>query len=298
MFQRKQKLALSVLGLFLVISGLFLCGNRILQNYQRTKSFNSLRISIEKLTDDYPGIDCVFLIKDLKFRNAVLADNKKNKFPAASLLKLPILASALNAINEKQIALDDSVIINKKDIVGGSGKLKKCQLPYKLTFNELLELMISASDNTATNKTIQILGFDYINDQFIKIGLKDTYLTRLMMDFSQRKNGIDNYTSSRDIALILEKIYDQRLASRSLSKLAIAFLKKQKVNDRLPRYLPKNTVIAHKTGLEKGVVHDAGIVFAPQGSYIICVLTKNSKEYQKSKKLIAQISLLAYNLYQ
>jgi len=45
MFQRKQKLALSVLGLFLVISGLFLCGNRILQNYQRTKSFNSLRIS-------------------------------------------------------------------------------------------------------------------------------------------------------------------------------------------------------------------------------------------------------------
>jgi len=242
-------------------------------------------------------IEYAFVIKKLGFLEPELLHKAQKQFPAASLIKLPVLAAAFYAVREKKISLEEVVTIRKKDITGGSGKLKSLSLPKKFTFAQLLELMISSSDNTAANKVIEILGFEYINSIFERLGLTDTIMVRKMMDFSQRKNGIENYTSAADISYLLEKIYRRGLANRKLSKLALIFLRKQKVNDRLPRYLPAEVGVAHKTGLERGVVHDAGIIFTSNGDYLICVLVKGGKNYAKAKKFIAQLSLLAYNLY-
>jgi len=242
-------------------------------------------------------IEYAFVIKKLGPLSPKLLHNAQKQFPAASLMKLPILAAAFYAISEKRISLEELVTIRKNDITGGSGKLKSLSLPKKFTFAQLLELMISSSDNTATNKVIEILDFKYINSIFKRLGLNDTVLARKMMDFSQRKNGIENYTSAADISYLLEKIYKGGVVNSKLSNLALTFLKKQMVNDRLPRYLPPEVAVAHKTGLERGVVHDAGIIFAPNGDYIICVLVRGTKSYAPAKKFIAQLSLLAYNLY-
>ena len=242
-------------------------------------------------------IEYAFVIKKLGLLDSKLLHKAQNKFPAASLIKLPILAAAFYAVREKKISLEELVTIKKKDVTGGSGKLKALSLPKKFTFVQLLELMISSSDNTATNKVIEILDFEYINSTFKRLGLTDTALRRKMMDFSQRKKGVENYTSAADISYLLEKIYKEKLVNQRLSKLALIFLKKQKVNDRLPRYLPAEVVVAHKTGLERGVVHDAGIIFTSNGDYLICVLVKGGKSYARAKKFIAQLSLLAYNLY-
>ena len=242
-------------------------------------------------------IEYAFVIKKLGFLDPTLLHKANQQFPAASLVKLPILAAAFYAVREKKISLEELVTIEKKDIAGGSGRLKSLSLPKKFTFAQLLELMISSSDNSATNKVIEILDFEYINSIFKRLGLTNTTLVRKMMDFSQRKNGIDNYTSAADISYLLEKIYKKKLVNQKLSKLALSFLTKQKVNDRLPRYLPTKVVVAHKTGLERGVVHDAGIVFTSNGDYLICVLVKGGKNYAQAKKFIAQLSLLAYNLY-
>jgi len=205
---------------------------------------------------------------------------------------------ALQALKESKVSSQKYVTVKKEDIVGGSGIIKKMKTPLRVRFEKLCELSISYSDNTATNKIIDILGFDYINRNFKKIGLKNTSLKRKMMDFRKRSRGIENYTTTLDIAYLLEKIYRGRISDKDASKVLLSFLKRQKVRDRLPRYLPKGVVVAHKTGLEKGVVHDAGIVFTPQGDYIICVLTKKVKNYQKTKKMIAEVSLLVYTFYQ
>jgi len=238
-----------------------------------------------------------FIIKKLNFFRRELVNKPQEQFAAASLIKLPILAAAFYAVSEKKVSLEEIITIEKEDVTGGSGKLKALSLPRKFTFAQILELMISSSDNTATNKVIEILDFKYINSIFKKLGLTDSALVRKMMDFSQRKKGVENYTSPADIAKILEKIYGGELVNQRLSNLAISFLKKQKVNDRLPRYLPEGVIVAHKTGLERGVVHDAGIVFTPKGDYLICVLVKGTRSYSKAKKFIAQFSLLAYNLF-
>ncbi|MFH1771860.1 MAG: serine hydrolase [Candidatus Omnitrophota bacterium] len=238
-----------------------------------------------------------FSVLDLRNPQVQISFNSCRKFPAASLIKVPILAAALNAVDEKKVTFSQKIIIDKNDLTGGSGVLKNLKQPQEFSFKELLELMITKSDNTATNKVISILGYKYLNDTFRKIGLKDTVIVRKMMDFKRRKYGIENYTSASDMASVFRKIYNQRLINKEFSQIALSFLKKQKVNDRLPLYLPKNVNIAHKTGLEKEVVHDAGIIFTRNGDYFICVLTHGVKDYSQAKKFIAKIALLIYNFY-
>ncbi len=167
--------------------------------------------------------------------------------------------------------------------------------PVVLTFKEIIEIMIANSDNTATNKIINILGYQYLNNGFREIGLKRTVIKRKMMDFSRRKRGVENYTSASDIVFLLEEIYKGKLIDKDSSQMILSFLSKQKINDRIPRYLPKNIKVAHKTGLERGVVHDAGIIFSSKGDYVVCVFTKRVKDYSKAKKFIVRLSLATYN---
>ncbi len=239
-----------------------------------------------------------FLMKDLSFPWKELSFKPEEEFPAASLVKLPLMAVAFKAVAEGKITLEDLVIIERKDITGGSGIIKSKKIPLKLTFLKLCELSITRSDNTATNKIIDILGFDFINTSFRELGLRHTSLKRKMMDFYKRSKGIENYTSASDIAFLLEKIYRKRIINEEASETMLCFLRKQTIADRIPKYLPKEVIVAHKTGLEKGIIHDAGIVFSPRGNYVICVLTKGMKDYGKAKKIIAEMSNLTYNLYQ
>lgn len=267
---------------------------------QYVHAYTSVGDLVEKVSleaKDFSG-DFSFVIKDLDNPHLKFLYNEDERFAAASLIKVPMLAVAFKAIQERKFSLSTILIVEKKDVTGGAGVIKTMSLPVRISVRELLEKMIAQSDNTATNKIIELLGFEYINEGFKELGLKNTVLKRKMMDFSKRKEGVENYTTAYDIVLIMEKISRQELISKSFSKLAVVFLKRQKVNDRIPRYLPEGIVIAHKTGLERGVVHDAGIVFTSKGSYIICILTKKVKNYSEAKKFIAKLSLLTYNLYQ
>ena len=119
-----------------------------------------------------------------------------------------------------------------------------------------------------------------------------------MIDFESRKEGRENYTSAQDIASMLDKIYAGKLINRDYSEKALCFLARQKICDRLPKRLPAGTIVAHKTGLERNVCHDAGIVFSPYGDYLICVLTRHhSKTARLAKAFIAKVSLEVYNFY-
>lgn len=264
---------------------------------EKTEAFHNLEGKIKEEILQWEG-DASFLLRDIVHPGFKIAFDENKNFPAASLIKLPLTAVACAAIAEGRFSLAQPVVIRKKDVVGGSGVVKGMKLPLELTFGKVLELVIAHSDNTATNKLIELLGVDYVNEGFAKLGLPQTLLVRKMMDFSRRGEGIDNYTTAADICFLLERICKGELINKEYSALILSFLQAQKVNDRLPRYLPPGIEVAHKTGLEKGVVHDAGIIFSPKGNYIICVLTREVKSYAKAKKFIAKLSLLTYNFYQ
>jgi beta-lactamase class A len=67
----------------------------------------------------------------------------------------------------------------------------------------------------------------------------------------------------------------------------------QKVRDRLPALLPPGAGVANKTGNLPEVTHDVGIVYAPQPTYIIAVLSDRGGESEP----IAVLSRAIYDYF-
>ncbi len=289
----RRKLSLFLILVFASFSLLiFPLHRKFLFYWRLKKALKKEILEIENSSKEFS-----FFFKDLHFPYIRLSYRANCEYPAASLIKLPIVVVAFQAEKEGRLALDDKVVVKNKDVAVGSGIIKKGKLPAYFTLRELCKLSLAYSDNTATNKIIDLLGFKYINENFKRLGIKKTILTRKIADYISRRRGKENFTTAYDIALLLEKIYKGKVVNRLSSYQILFFLKKQIVNDRIPYYLPKYIEIAHKTGLEKGVVHDAGIVFTPYGNYILCILTKGFNNYREAKKFIAKLSLLTYKYY-
>ncbi|MGZ7064767.1 MAG: serine hydrolase [Candidatus Aminicenantales bacterium] len=254
-----------------------------------------LEKDILRMLRDFQG-ELGFVIKDLRSGHAIVHDADK-RFPSASMVKVPIMAACYKAVEEGRISLADVLILKRTDKVRGSGTLRAAPAGTAVTVGKLIELMITGSDNTAANMLIDLLGFEYLRSAFKDFGLDQTNLSRKMMDFRSRANGIENYTTPREMAEILEKIYRRTCVSPRASEKCLVCLKGQKVNDRIPRYLPRNVLVAHKTGLENKVCHDAGIVFTDKGDVLICVLTEGDTGATIAKRMIARISSLVYKIY-
>lgn len=238
-----------------------------------------------------------YVIKDLT-SGRVAFSHAEEGFPSASLIKFPILCAAFQAAHEGKISLSTPVTLQRADKRGGSGVLKTVSAGAVYTNRELLELMIVHSDNTAAELLIRQLGYDYLRQTFTKLGLKDTEIHPEGFRLTSRPVEEDNITSPRDMAFLLEKMYQRELVSKEASDEMLDILKHQKLRDRLPRFLPNGWEIAHKTGLLRKACHDVGIVFSPKGDYMICVLTAHDKTYKNAKGFIASVARITYDYYQ
>ena len=119
-----------------------------------------------------------------------------------------------------------------------------------------------------------------------------------MMDFKERRMGEENYTTAQDMAYLLEELYYKKFLNKDVSEKCLGLLGQQKINDRIPKKLPRGTFVVHKTGLERHVCHDVGIVFTNKGNFLICVLAKHEDRFAgATKKFISEVTLLVYNYY-
>jgi beta-lactamase class A len=254
-----------------------------------------LEKDILRMLRDFQG-QLGFVIKDLRSGRSIVHSEDK-RFPSASMVKVPIMAACYKAAEEGRISLADVVTLKRTDKVQGSGTLRGAATGTPVTVEKLLELMITDSDNTAANMLIDLLGYEYLGMSFRGFGLETTNLSRKMMDFQSRARGVENYTTPREMAVILEKFYRRTCVSPQVSEQCLALLKEQKVNNRIPRYLPRKVVVAHKTGLENKVCHDAGIVYTGKGDVLISVLTEGETGAVIAERMIGRISKLVYKLY-
>jgi hypothetical protein len=151
-----------------------------------------------------------------------------------------------------------------------------------MPLEDLYTLMIILSDNTATNLLIKRLGMESINKTMQSLGLRQTKINRLLFDAEQSAKGIENTISTGEIALLLDKMYRGELISPKASEEMLTILKKQRLNGKIPFFVPKNIEIAHKTGEDSGITHDVAVVYAPR-PFIVCFCGNevNVPEYER-----------------
>ena len=226
-----------------------------------------------------------------------LGHQAQRPFPAASVIKVPMMTACFQAAQEGKLDLNSNVMIRPSDKVSGSGVLKTLPGKTQVSVSVLIDWMVTQSDNTATNVLLSQLGMDYFNQHFRQLGLTGTQLSRPMMDFSLRKRGVENYTTAEDMARVLGMIYRQEAVSPKASRAGLELLKRQHLRDRIPALLPQGIPVAHKSGLERAVCHDAGIIFTRRGDLLICVLTQRKVgkgTSRPAKRFIARLARDAY----
>ena len=157
---RFKKISLIYLLLILVFVSAYFLYDAHIQEYR----WGKLHSAIEEELKDF-RIEASVIIKDLKKERMINIDPDE-LIPSASLVKIPIMLACFDAARNGGINLTDQIVLEKRHKVDGSGNLKKLQAGEIFSVQTLIELMITESDNTATNMLIELLGFDYLNTKF------------------------------------------------------------------------------------------------------------------------------------
>jgi beta-lactamase class A len=231
---------------------------------------------------------------------------------SASLIKLPLLLAALSGVSQGKLDLNERMVLQAGDRVGGSGILKTVQPGLNPTLRDLLTLMIVVSDNTATNMVIERVGQETVNTFCRQHGLSGTELVgKLQLPESKQneaqRRGARNHTCAADMLGLLLGLARGDLLPPLETELALSILKQQGHSEALARYLPTDpeldapyVEIASKSGCLHGLWHDAGIVFRDGiPLYALVVMTHGSADRrfhpdQEGVLLIAEVSRRIY----
>lgn len=248
---------------------------------------DSLKNAVEMPIADEDGTYGV-VIKNLKNQESYSVD-EHYVFEAASLYKLWVMATVFQQLQTGKLNIDDeliqevSVLNDKFNIATDTAELTEGTITA--TVKDSLEKMITVSDNYSALLLSE------------KVGLSN--VSKFLNDFGFDKSNLGEppQTTASDIALFFEKLYKGELANKEYTDEMINLLKRQALNEKLPKYLPKNLAIAHKTGELDSFSHDAGIIFAKKDDYIIVVLT-DTDDTDKATENIARISKAVYDFFQ
>jgi len=252
----------------------------------------ALQNQLLKLTKEYPMVAPAIYVWDYETQNYV--DINANKvFPVASIIKIPILIDLFKSIENGEVALDDTITLTEYYRAEGSGNLQYMAENTPFTIDKLAEVMITESDNSATNMLMsKIGGMNTVNQSIRDWGLKNTEMQTWLPDM-----GGTNHSTAKEMAQMFYNIdlNEQFLTDASRNK--IYNYMSHVHNDRLIQAgLGEGSVFYHKTGDIGTVLGDAGIVVTPSGKrYIVVIFAKRPKNAPQGKEFVVKASEIIYN---
>lgn len=215
-------------------------------------------------------------------------------FGAASVIKLPLFMHVLSECAAGRMSMDEKLTITDSDKVPICGALTLFTGPLEAEIRTLCRLMISISDNTATNKLIERCTIPGIQEGFHKMGLDKTVLTRKLFDRSASLRGLRNMICPREIGRLLSMLYRNEFVSQAICQEAVDTLLLQQVDHKLNGRICGEVPIAHKTGEDDALSNDVGIVYAPQ-PFVICFAGHDTDVY-RWEDLMRQATYELYRL--
>ena len=255
-----------IASLALILAASVACGQSAVQRLLEDKM---LYDRIKAVDASLPGVLGVATIDLTSGR--MFAYNGDAVFPTASSIKIPILIQMFRRLNNGGFRLTDNVTLKPAESVGGSGELQNSLKngPVTLTVQHLITAMIEHSDNTATNRCIAMAGMDRVNLFLEENGFNATRLRRIMMDTAAAERGDENTSTPREMARLVEMIYQGRAVDAAASRQMIEIMKLVKAGIR--RAVPTEIPVASKPGDLDGVHCETGIVYLPGRPFIVSV---------------------------
>lgn len=241
----------------------------------------ALRRSLEVALREHPGVAGVS-VRNLATGESVSIRGGET-FPSASLVKVPVLVALLDEVHRGTMRLDEPITMIARDRVGGSGVLKHMQPGNPVTLGDAAWLMITLSDNTATNLLLDRLNVRTVWEKMEALGLPRTKIhsktflraTSLAPD-SSAKYGLGVATPD-EVVRLFTLLHEGRAVSPAMDSLALAMLRANQDGTKLVRWLPAGVSVAHKSGDVDRARNDCGIVYGPEAPVAVCVMTRENR---------------------
>ncbi|MBQ9326006.1 MAG: serine hydrolase [Clostridia bacterium] len=204
---------------------------------------------------------------------------------AASVIKLFIMAEVFAQKEEGLLRLEETHVLKEKERLPSCGALKAMHTGVVVTIGDLVHLMITLSDNTATNILIERLGIERIQERIDQMGLSHTHIRRMLFQPELSKQGIENTLTAADCGVFLEALYRGKVISPSASADMLKILFDQRLNGKMPFFLHSQGIAcAHKTGEDDGITHDVGLIQAAH-PLVFCFLSEKTDVPQAERLL-------------
>jgi len=230
--------------------------------------------------------------------------NPDERFYAASIIKVPIMAAVYEQAFHGKLALSDKIVVRAEDMVGGSGVLGSLSPNLELSIYDLVVLMIIESDNTATNVLIDRLGKAAIQSSMREWGLNNSQFYNKLQVIPAKIEAY-NEICAGDMNHLLKQIARSKIVSWRACTDMVKIMKQQRFNDGIPSLLPEEKdgpvgalpawEMAHKTGFITGIEHDMGLLYFPKDTFAVTVLSKGITDRAAAKRVQGQIGRMLYD---
>jgi beta-lactamase class A len=218
-----------------------------------------------------------FVVTRLDRAGAQLAVDADHPFYPASMIKTPLALAAFALVQSSVLNLDEIFPVTQANMTAND-KVSPLVPGFAAPLHQLIELMLTISDNVATNMLFDALGRErathIVQNQF---GLTKTAFYRKLsgsepLIADPGWDGVHrNSHPAGDAARLFEMIARDEVPFAYLFRSILA---RQHWNDKLPAGLYPGDRFAHKTGDTDEVTHDGGILDTQEGaSYVIVVYT-------------------------
>ena len=224
--------------------------------------------------------------------------------PLYSVFKLPLAVAVLKAVEENRLRLDQRVRITPAEVAPGMrANSDLWRQPVERTIAELLELSIARSDNTSTDKLLELVGGPEVVTQLMRAhGLRQINIESSVRAFvGQREHR--NTGAATDLARLLARLQQGGILQPAQFALLRGMMERATTGlRRLRGNLPAGTVVADKTGTgaDGAATNDVGLITLPagRGHLAMAVLVSGSQlPVAAQERLIAELARAAYDAH-
>ncbi len=248
------------------------------QSTKRLEGSSDLRRGITKLIGNKEGVYGVYII-DLR-SGGVFGINEEETFPAASLIKLPLIYAFYQQVEQGRVDPNGRYFLKDEDRVMGTGSIYQQPAGTVYRLHDLAVLLGKQSDNTAQHILTRILGKEKIQAVIADLGMRQT-------------SWFNQETTPRDIAVFWQALASGRVLTPGHRRDVLNSLTDTIFEKQIPAGLPRGVRVAHKVAIDRGILHDAGVIFADR-PFVLVLMSKNV-DVDEARKLFPQITKLVWN---
>ncbi len=248
---------------------------------QKTKTTLDARIRSE--LDGFKGKVCLFA-KNLETGETYSVQGDE-RVRTASTIKIAVMIEAFARVAEGRGKWTDELVLSKSARYGGSGILPELSDGLRLTLQDCLRLMMTLSDNTATNMVLDYLGTDSVNARMESLGLKETRLMRRVGGGGETTEGKIaankrfglGASSPHEMVQLMERLERGEIVSPQASKEMIELMKREQSRNAIGRTIP-DVPMASKYGALDALRSCVAIVYTKQGRIAIAITVDDMPE--------------------